>query len=443
MANNDNPMSTNAHHQPVRLHIKNGHVVDPANNVDRRADVFIDAGRIVALDTAPDGYTAERVIDASGLIVAPGLVDLAARLREPGQEHKATIASETRAAASAGITTLCLPPDTEPVIDTPAVVELVHLRAEQAGYARVVTLGALTRGLAGEQISEMAALKAAGCVGISNARQPVTNLLNLRRAMEYAVTHDLTVFLYPDEASLSNNGCVHEGTMSTRMGLPGIPQAAETAAVARDLAIIEQVGVRAHFCRLSTARAVQMVGRAQYDGLPVSADVCAHQMFLTEMDIIGFNSQCHVLPPFRTPHDRDGLRDGLARGILAALCSDHQPHEPDAKLAPFIDTEPGISSLETLLPLSLRLVDENVLDLSQALARVTHGPARILGIQAGTLSVGARADVCLFDPSHVWRLEPRNLYSRGHNTPFAGYELKGRVTMTLLDGRVVFALADQ
>ncbi len=423
---------------PLRLHIKNGHVIDPANSTDRITDVFIADGCIVALDKAPDGFTVERVIDANGLIVAPGLVDLAARLREPGHEHKATIASETRAAAAAGITTLCLPPDTDPVIDTPAVVELVHLRAEQAGYARVVTLGALTRALAGERISEMAALKAAGCVGVSNGQQPITNLLNLRRAMEYAVTHDLTVFLHPDEPSLSNNGCVHEGAISTRLGLPGVPQAAETAAVARDLAIIEQVGVRAHFCRLSTARAVQMIGRAQFDGLPVSADVSAHQLFLTEMDILGFNSQCHVLPPLRTQRDRDGLRDGLARGIITSLCSDHQPHEPDAKLAPFIDTEPGISSLETLLPLSLRLVEEGVLSLSQVVARLTHGPAKTLGIDAGTLSVGAHADLCLFDPARIWRVEPRQLHSRGHNTPFAGWEFKGKAVMTIMGGQVVY-----
>ncbi len=422
----------------IRLHIKSGRVVDPANSIDRIADMFIAAGRIVALDNAPDGFTADRVIDASGLIVAPGLVDLAARLREPGQEHKATIASETRAAASAGITTLCLPPDTDPVIDTPAVVELVHLRAEQAGYARVVALGALTRALAGEQLSEMAALKAAGCVGVSNGREPITNLLSLRRAMEYAVTHDMTVFLHPDEPTLSNNGCVHEGAISTRLGLPGVPEAAETAAVARDLAIIEQVGVRAHFCRLSTARAVQMVGRAQFDGLPVSADVSAHQLFLTEMDILGFNSQCHVLPPLRTQRDRDGLRDGLAHGIITAVCSDHQPHEPDAKLAPFIDTEPGISSLETLLPLLLRLVEEGTLTLSQAVARLTHGPARILGIDAGTLSMGASADICLFDPALIWRIEPRHLRSRGHNTPFAGWEIKGQAVITIFEGRVVY-----
>lgn len=429
---------TSTRFSSIRLHIKNGRVIDPANSVDQITDLFIADGRIVALGKAPEGFQADRVIDASRLIVTPGLIDLAARLREPGLEHKATIASETRAAATAGITTLCLPPDTDPVIDTPAVIELVHQRAEQAGYARVVTLGALTRALAGEQISEMAALKAAGCVGMSNGQQPISNILIQRRAMEYAVTHDLTVFLHPNDTTLANNGCVHEGAMSTRLGLPGVPQAAETAAVARDLALIEQVGVRAHFCRLSTARAVQMVGRAQYDGLPVSADVSAHHLFLTEMDIMGFNSQCHVLPPLRTERDRDGLRDGLARGILNAVCSDHQPHEPDAKLAPFIDTEPGISSLETLLPLTLRLADEGVMTLSQALACLTQGPARTLGLDAGTLSIGAYADVCLYDPTDIWRVDPSQMLSRGRNTPFTGWEMQGRVVMTLLEGKLVY-----
>lgn len=427
-----------ANNLPMRLHIKNGRVIDPASSVDQVKDVFIDNGRIVAMGTAPVDFQNARVIDASGWVVAPGLIDLCARLREPGLEHKATIASETRAAAAAGITTICLPPDTDPVIDTPAVVELIHQRAGQAGQARLVPLGALTRGLAGEQISEMAALKAAGCVGISNAQQPVDNILILRRAMEYAMTHDLTVFLHPDDSGLSNKGCVHEGAMSTRLGLPGIPQAAETAAVARALALIEQVGVRAHFCRLSTARAVQMVGRAQYDGLPVSADTAAHHLFLTEMDIMGFNSQCHVLPPLRTQRDRDGLREGVARGVITAVCSDHQPHERDAKLAPFIDTEPGISSLETLLPLMLRLVEEGVLSLSQALARLTQGPAQTLAIEGGRLTVGASADLCLFDPTRVWRVDPRQFVSRGHNTPFGGWELPGRVMLTVLEGRIVF-----
>ena len=296
----------------MRLWIRNGRVIDPANQVDGIQDLWIADDRIVALGTGPDQFQADRSIDADGLVVCPGLIDLSARLREPGEEHKATIASETAAAASAGITTLVCPPDTDPAIDTPAVANLIQQRAQAAGKARVLTVGAMTQALEGNQLSEMGALKAAGCIGIGNARRPVANSLVMRRAMEYAATHDLTVFLHPEDAVLSNHGCVHEGQVGSRLGLPGIPEAAETVAVARDLALVQQTGVRAHFCRLSTAQAVRMVARAQYDGLPVSADVSAHHLHLTEIDIGDFDSQCHVLPPLRTQRDRDGLRAGLA-----------------------------------------------------------------------------------------------------------------------------------
>ncbi len=371
--------------------------------------------------------------------MCPGLVDLSARLREPGQEHKATIASETRAAASAGITSLCCPPDTDPVVDTPAVAELIRQRAEAAGYARVYPLGALTQALDGTRLSEMAALKAAHCVGVSNALTPLANTQVLRRAMEYAATFDLTVFLHAEDPWLRNDGCAHEGMVSTRLGLPGIPEAAETVAVARDLALIEHTGARAHFCRLSTGKALRMVARAQYDGLPVTADVSAHHLFLTEMDIGDFNSQCHILPPLRTLRDRDALRAGITGTTLAAICSDHQPHEPDAKLAPFSETASGISSLETLLPLTLRLVDEQLLTLSDALARLTCQPARILGIDGGTLGPGKPADVCIFDPDAYRFFSEKDMVSRGRNTPFSGWELRGRVTHTLMGGEIVYS----
>jgi len=424
----------------MRISILNGRVIDPANNIDAVQDIHIDNGHILALGKAPKGFRAEREINAQGLIVCPGLVDLSARLCEPGLEHKATIASETLAAASAGITTLCCPPDTSPVIDTPAVVELIHQRATQAGFAHVVTLGALTQGLAGTQLSEMMALKQAGCVGLSNALRPINNSLILRRAMEYAATHDITVFLHAEDAALRNHGCAHEGAVSTRLGLPGIPESAETVAIARDLLLIEQTGVRAHFSHLSSARAVQMIAQAQSDGLPVTADVSAHQLFLTEMDISDFNSDCHVIPPLRTMRDRDGLRQGVSSGTLAAICSDHQPHEIDAKLAPFMSTAPGMSALETLLPLTLRLVDEKVFSLSAALACVTQLPARILGIDAGTLSLGATADICIYNPESYWTFDKNKLVSCGHNTPFSGWEFKGRVTHTLLGGNQVYEL---
>jgi len=422
----------------MRLWIRNGRVVDPANKVDAIRDLWIADGRILALGAAPDGFRAERTIDAGGLVVCPGLIDLCAQLREPGEEHKATIASETAAAAAAGITTLVCPPDTSPVIDTPAVANLIQQRARAAGKARVLTLGALTQGLNGDQLSEMGALKAAGCVGMSNARRPITNTLVMRRAMEYAATYELTVFLHAEDPWLSNRGCVHEGQVGNRLGLPGIPEAAETVAVARDLALVQQTGVRAHFCRLSSAQAVRMVARAQYDGLPVTADVSAHHLHLTEIDIGDFNSQCHVLPPLRTQRDRDGLRAGLAKGTLYAVCSDHQPHEADAKLAPFIATEPGISALETLLPLGLRLVEDQVISLSEIIARLTYQPARLLGADLGTLGIGAAADLCLFNPNEQWEFVPGQMQSRGRNTPFAGWQFKGRVVTTIFNGKVVF-----
>jgi dihydroorotase len=423
------------------LRLKGGRVIDPANKVDDVLDVYIADGRIAALGGAPEGFGAAQEIDASGCFVCPGLVDLCARVREPGQEHKATIATESVAAAAGGITTLCCPPDTNPIVETPADIELIRLRAEKTGKTRIVTLGALTHGLDGERLSEMAALKNAGCVGVSNALRPLANTLVQRRALEYAATFDLTVFLHPNDHWLSANGCAHEGRVATRLGLPGIPEAAETAAVARDLTLIEQTGIRAHFCHLTTARAVNMVARAQFDGLPVTADVAIPYLYLTEVDICDFDSFCHVIPPLRTTQDRQHLREALKRGTLSAVCSDHQPHEADAKLRSFPSTEPGISGLDTLLPLGLRLVDEHVLELGELIHRLTAGPAGILGLPYGTLSVGASADVCIFDPDHTWQLNTDTLLSNGHNTPFMNWEMKGRVIHTLLAGKLVHSLA--
>lgn len=426
----------------MRISILNGRVIDPANGIDQKTDLHISAGKVQAIGKAPDGFKAEHVIDASNQVVCPGLIDLQARLREPGQENKSTIAIETRAAASAGITTLVCPPDTDPITDNSAVVDLILQRASEAGYARVLSLGALTQGLEGKQLAEMNELKKAGCIGVTNADQPVSNTEVMRRAMEYAASQDMTVFLHAEDPWLAKGGCAHEGAVSVRLGLPGIPEAAETIAVARDLQLIEQTGVRAHFCQLSSARAIKKIARAQFDGLPVSADVAIHQLYLTDMDIGYFNSQCHVRPPLREQRDKDGLRNGVAQGAITAICSDHQPHDADAKLAPFPSSEPGISGLETLLPLTLRLVDENVLDLNDAIACLTQKPASILGIlekgQGGSLSVGSVADVCIFDPELYWELQPGTMLSNGHNSPFIGWQLKGRATHTLLAGKIIF-----
>jgi dihydroorotase len=422
-----------------RIRIRNGRVVDPARGLDRRLDLCVAEGAIAAVGESPD-FHADLAIDADGQVVCPGLIDLSAHLREPGEEHKATIASETRAAAAGGITTLCCPPDTRPVIDTPAVAEMIRMRAEQAGHAAVLPLGALTQGLQGERISEMAALGQAGCVGVSNALRPPANTLVQRRAFEYAATFDLPVFIHPRDPWLADRGCAHEGAVATRLGLPGIPEAAETIALARDLVLIEQTGARAHFTLLSTGRAVDMIAEARSRSLPVSADVPAHHLHLTELDIAGFDSRCHVQPPLRTDRDRARLASGLAAGILDALCSDHRPHERDAKLAPFCDTEPGISGLETLLPLGLRLVHDGLLPLTDLIARLTSGPARILGRPLGTLREGSAADICIFDPDRAWTLRSEQLRSRGRNTPFDGWEFRGRVTHTLFRGELVYRL---
>ena len=324
------------------------------------------------------------------------------------------------------------------MIDTPAMAQMIQHRAWRFGLAFIHPLGALTQGLEGKRLADMEALDDAGCVGFTNALRPVTDTQVMRRAMEYCASFDLTVFLHSEDPWLRGRGCMHEGEVCARLGLPGIPEAAETAGVARDLALIEHTGVRAHFCGLSSARAVAMVAEAQRRGLPVSADVTAHHLHLTEHDIGYFNTQCHVLPPLRSARDRDALREALRNGAIGAICSDHQPHEPDAKLAPFAESEPGVSGLETLLPLTLRLVDEKLLDLAAALALLTAGPAAIIGVDAGQLGVGATADVCIFDPEARWVLSADAMVSRGRNSPFLGRELRGRVTHTLVGGKVVF-----
>ncbi len=417
--------------------IRHGRLIDPANGIDTVTDLYVDDGHITAIGEAPAEFITEKEIDAGGKWILPGLIDLQARLREPGQKHKGTIASESAAAAASGITTLCCPPDTNPVIDSPAVAAQIAHRAASAGTARVLPIGALTQGLEGEQLASLQALQTAGCLVMSNAHRPITSTLVQRRALEYASTMDITLFINAEDPWLAADGCVHEGPLSTRLGLAGIPECAEVIAVARDLMLIEQTGVRAHFSQLSSARAAELVAEARAKGLRVSADVSAHQLYLTEMDVDGFNSLCHVRPPLRSQRDRDGLRQALADGIIDAVCSDHQPHDRDAKLAPFAASEPGISALETLLPLTLRLVDEGILTLSDAIARLTSKPAGILGIDAGHLGCGAVADLCIVDPDQHWDISEEALVSAGKNPPFLGWEMKGRVTHTLLGGRLV------
>lgn len=425
----------------MQIEISNGHIIDPANQIDVRQNLYIADGKVVALEKPPAGFKAEQTINAKGSYVIPGLVDLCARLREPGHENKGNIKTETHAAAAGGVTTLCMPPDTEPCIDTPAIAELIYKRAQDAGYCNVVTLGALTQDLAGEHLSELSSLKLqGGVVGVSNALQPLKNILVMRRAMEYAASCNIAVFLHAEDKNLANNGCAHEGTISTRLGIPAIPESAETAAVSRDLMLIEQTGVRAHFCHISSVNALHMIAQAKQKGLPVSVDVTAHHLHLIDQDIGFFNSDCHVKPPLRSQRDRDGLRQGLKDNLITAICSDHQPHDADAKLAPFVATEPGISSIETLLPLGLRLVNENILSLPELVKSLTSEPASILGIDKGQLGIGSDADICIFDPKLHWTVNNDTLFSAGKNTPFHNWELQGRVTHTLLAGNPVYTL---
>jgi len=422
----------------MKIHIAGGRLLDPANNIDAKQDLFIADGKIVGIKKQPDGFDSDLQINAEDKIVLPGLVDLCARLREPGFEHKGTFQTEGLAANSSGITSLCCPPDTNPVIDTPAVIELINQRAREAGRTNIYPLGALTQGLKGEQLSEMYILKQAGCVGVSNALLAIDNAEILRRTFEYAHSCELTVFLYAEDSALKNKGVAHEGALSTRLGLPAIPESAETVAISRALLLAEQTQVHLHFCRISTARGVQLIKTTQEQGLPITADVAICNLLLTEMDIADYNSDCHLQPPLRSERDRTGLIAGINDGTIAAVCSDHQPHDADAKAAPFSLTESGASTVEHLLPLMLHLVGRKELKLEKAISLLTSQPANILSIDKGTLEIGKDADICILDTEASTSIEKEKLLSAGKNTPFNGWEIQGAVSQTLLNGEVIF-----
>ncbi|MEK7436380.1 MAG: dihydroorotase [Pseudomonadota bacterium] len=422
----------------MKIHIKNGRLIDPSNNIDTQADLFVAAGKIAAVGTAPGGFSANRVIDARGLVVCPGLIDLAARLREPGLEYKATLESELLAAAAGGVTSLACPPDTEPALDEPGLVEMLKHRAKTLNLAHVYPIGALTVGLAGEQLTEMAELRDAGCVGFSHADVPLQDSQVLWRALQYAATFGFSVWLRPQDAYLAKDGVAHDGEVATRLGLPGIPAFAETIAIASIVELMRATGARVHLCRLSTREGVEMVRAAKRDGLPISCDVGIHHTHLSEMDLAYFDAHCHLQPPLRTSRDRDALRQGLIDGTIDALCSDHAPVDEDSKLLPFAESEAGATGLELLLPLTLKWAVEMKVPLGQALARITREPARILGVDAGHLSVGHTADVCVFDADYYGKLSAAALKSQGKNTPFLGIDLPGKVCYTLLQGQIVY-----
>lgn len=422
----------------MNLRIANGLLVDPVAGTERKADLFIAGETIAAVGAAPSGFVAERTLDANGLVVSPGLVDLSARLREPGFEYRATLESEMAAAVAGGITRLACPPDTEPPLDEPGLVEMLKRRAASLRLARVHPVGALTQGLRGERLTEMAELTEAGCIAFSQDDRPFADLTILWRALQYATTYGFPVWLRPEDPGLAHGGVAHDGEVATRLGLPGIPSVAETISLAAILLLVRETGARVHLSRLSTAEGVDMVRKARAEGLAVTCDVSAHHIHLTEMDIGYFDAHCRLTPPLRGLRDREALVRGLADGTIDAICSDHTPVDEDGKELPFGEAEPGATGLELLLPLALKWGAEAKLSLPETLARVTALPARVLQVPEPTLSPGAAADLCLFDREAWWRIEPASLKSQGKNTPFTGYELQGRVHTTLVGGRIVF-----
>ncbi|QOT75637.1 dihydroorotase [Cupriavidus basilensis] len=423
----------------MKIHIKGGRLIDPAANVDAQQDLYIAAGKIVGVGSAPADFHANKTIDAGGLIVCPGLVDLSARLREPGYEYKATLESEVAAATAGGVTSLVCPPDTDPVLDEPGLVEMLKYRARTLNQTHVYPLGALTLGLKGETLTEMSQLTEAGCIGFSQAEAPIRNTQVLLRALQYAQTFGFTVWLRPEDPYLGG-GVAASGAVASRLGLSGMSVIAETVRLHTIFELMRASGARVHLCRLSSAAGIELVRQAKREGLKVTCDVNIHHVSLTDMDIGYFNSQMRFSPPLRSARDRDAIVAGLADGTIDALCSDHTPVDDDEKLLPFAEASPGATGLELLLPLTLRWAEEHKVPLGKALARITAEPARVLGLAAGTLTAGSAADICIFHPEQEWKVERRALKSQGKNSPWLGYEMRGRVRTTVVGGHVVYEL---
>ena len=422
----------------MKIHIKNGRVIDPMNTRDEIADIYIVAGKIVGNGHAPADFHANRTIDATGLIVCPGLVDLSVRLREPGFEYKATLESEMLAAAAGGITSLACPPDTDPPLDEPGLVEMLKFRAKNLPGPRVYPVGALTQKLEGKMLTEMAELTEAGCRAFTQADAPLTDTQVLLRAMEYAATFGFSLWLRPQDVSLARGGVAHDGAVASRLGLPGIPALAETVALATILQLARETGARVQLARLSTREGIAMVRAAKAQGLAVTCDVACTHVHLSENDLVGFDSHMHLVPPLRSLRDRDAIREALRDGSVDALCSDHTPVDEDEKQVPFGESAPGASGVELLLPLTLKWAREMGVPLMQAIDLISWKPAQILGVPGGNLSVGGCADVCLFDENAEWVVTPKTLASQGDNTPFLDHPMQGRVRYTVIDGHIDF-----
>lgn len=424
--------------------IQGGRVIDPASGFDAIADVALANGSVLAINQIPADFQAAQTLDATGCLVVPGLVDLALRLREPGQEQKGMLESEMAAAVAGGVTSLVCPPDTDPVLDEPGLVEMLRFRAEKLNLGRLYPLGALTRSLAGESLTEMLELTEAGCVGFSQADVPVKSNQVLQRAFQYASTFGYTVWLRPQDYSLGQ-GVAASGALATRMGLSGVPVMAETIALHTIFELMKATDARVHLCRLSSAAGVALVRQAKAEGLKVSCDISINSLHLTDADISYFDSRARLNPPLRQQRDRDALSAALADGTIDALVSDHCPVEEDAKNLPFAESEPGATGAELLLSLAYKWSVDQKISLARALTVVTTGPAAVLGAalgkregRVGRLSPGGLADVCVFDICDAWTVESATLRSQGKHTPFSGYELPGRVRCTVVGGRVAF-----
>ena len=431
----------------MKLLIKNGRVINPANGFDQVADLAIAAGRIVGIGAVPADFAPNKTIDASGCVVAPGLVDLSVRLREPGHEHEGMLESELAAAVAGGVTSLVCPPDTDPVLDEPGLVEMLKFRAEKLHQSRVFPLGALTRGLRGTALTPMVQLTEAGCVGFSQAEVPLEDTQVLQRALQYAASFGFTVWLRPQDMHLGK-GVAASGALATRLGLSGVPVAAETIALHTIFELMRSTGARVHLCRISSAAGLALVARAKADGLHVSCDVSINSLHLTDTYIGYFDSRMRLDPPLRQQRDRDALRQGLLDGTVDALVSDHTPVDEDAKTLPFAEAEPGATGLELLLGLACKWGTDSGAGLLRALAVLTSEPARVLGTSLGTLQAssgqlvqGGVADVCIFDPATAWTVEPAALRSQGKHTPFSGYEMPVRVRWTVVGGLVAYEAA--
>ncbi len=417
----------------MKIAIKNARVIDPRNQLDAQRNLYLANGHIAAVTevgVVPEGFADARLINASNLFVCPGLIDLCARLPD--------LENELAAAAAGGVTALACPPDTTPPLDEARLVERLRHRIEQSDLARVLPLGALTQGLAGEKLTEMVKLANAGCIAFSQANAPLPDTQVLWRALQYAATFGFAVWLRPQDACLAHEGVAHDGEVAARLGLPGIPVSAETVAIATALQLAQDAGARLHFARISSAAGISLIRRARNEGQAITCDIGIHHLHLDENDIGYFDSHARFDPPLRSTTDRAALRAAVAEG-LAVVCSDHTPVSADGKHFPFGEAIAGAVGLELLLPLTLLWAKEENIPLTAALARITCDAAAILGLDAGHLTPGASADLCIFDPYASWCADAQNLRSQGKNTPFNGHQLRGRVQMTLINGKIVFS----